>query len=107
MKLKIKPNFISNRNFILRMKTQNEIHLFDIDVPGKIRFQESEVLTAGDTPTMFSVGNIKVGVGICYDIRFPELAWKYRRDGADLLVYPGLVKNFQRKNPLTPENLGI
>jgi len=66
-----------------------KIHLFDIDVPGKIRFQESEVLTAGDTPTMFSVGNIKVGVGICYDIRFPELAWKYRRDGADLLVYPG------------------
>ena len=58
-------------------------------MPGKITFKESEVLTAGDSPTMFSIGDINIGVGICYDIRFPELAMKYRRDGAHILVYPG------------------
>ncbi|KAJ4943201.1 hypothetical protein JOQ06_006068 [Pogonophryne albipinna] len=51
-----------------------KIHLFDIDVPGKIRFQESETL---------------MGVGICYDIRFAELAQLYSRQGCQLLVYPG------------------
>lgn len=66
-----------------------KIHLFDIDVPGKIRFQESEVLEAGNEPTMFEIGNRKIGVGICYDIRFPELAMRYRREGAEVLVYPG------------------
>lgn len=66
-----------------------KIHLFDIDVPGKIYFKESEVLTAGSSPTMFSIGEINIGVGICYDIRFPELAMRYRREGAHILVYPG------------------
>mmetsp|Transcript_49811 Transcript_49811/g.128158 ORF Transcript_49811/g.128158 Transcript_49811/m.128158 type:complete len:129 (-) Transcript_49811:1616-2002(-) len=39
---------------------------------------------------MFSIGNEwKVGVGICYDIRFPELAKLYADQGCNLLVYPG------------------
>ncbi|ESO89486.1 hypothetical protein LOTGIDRAFT_179029 [Lottia gigantea] len=66
-----------------------KVHLFDIDVPGKIRFQESEVLTAGNTLTMFNTPFCKVGVGICYDIRFAELAQIYTRRGCNLLIYPG------------------
>ncbi|KAI9520529.1 Carbon-nitrogen hydrolase [Dissostichus eleginoides] len=66
-----------------------KIHLFDIDVPGKIRFQESETLSAGDTLSMFETPFCKVGVGICYDIRFAELAQLYSRQGCQLLVYPG------------------
>ena len=31
----------------------------------------------------------QVGLGICYDVRFPELAQMYRRHGCELLVYPG------------------
>lgn len=51
------------------------MHLFDIDIPGKIRFKESEVLTAGDKPGMFEMAQgVKVGLGICYDLRFPELS---------------------------------
>ncbi|XP_034064151.1 omega-amidase NIT2 [Gymnodraco acuticeps] len=66
-----------------------KIHLFDIDVPGKIRFQESETLSPGDTLSMFETPFCKVGVGICYDIRFAELAQLYSRQGCQLLVYPG------------------
>ena len=56
-------------------------HLFDIDIPGKITFKESETLTAGDTVTSFDYKNgVKFGVGICYDIRFPEMALSMRYD---------------------------
>ncbi|KAL6107619.1 nit2 [Pungitius sinensis] len=67
-----------------------KIHLFDIDVPGKIRFQESETLSPGDRLSTFQTRTFcKVGVGICYDMRFAELAQLYSRSGCQLLVYPG------------------
>lgn len=66
-----------------------KIHLFDIDVPGKIRFQESETLSPGSSLSMFETPYCKVGVGICYDMRFSELAQIYARKGCQLLVYPG------------------
>ncbi|KAG8376196.1 hypothetical protein BUALT_Bualt09G0038000 [Buddleja alternifolia] len=75
-----------------------KIHLFDIDIPGKMTFKESKTLTAGETPTIVDtdfnnsllhadVG--RIGIGICYDIRFQELAAIYAGRGAHLLCYPG------------------
>ncbi|XP_076870865.1 omega-amidase NIT2 [Brachyhypopomus gauderio] len=66
-----------------------KIHLFDIDVPGKIRFQESEILSPGSSLSIFETPYCKVGVGICYDMRFAELAQIYAKRGCQLLVYPG------------------
>lgn len=66
-----------------------KIHLFDISVPGKIHFQESETLSPGNNLSMFDTPFCKIGVGICYDIRFAELAQLYSRKGCQLLVYPG------------------
>lgn len=67
-----------------------KMHLFDIDIPGGIRFKESEVLSAGNSFSTFTVDeNFKVGLGICYDIRFEEMARIYRNMGCNLLVYPG------------------
>lgn len=66
-----------------------KIHLFDISVPGKIHFQESETLSPGNSLSMFDTPFCKIGVGICYDIRFAELAQLYCRKGCQLLVYPG------------------
>ena len=73
-----------------------KIHLFDIDIPGKIRFMESEVLLPGSSLLSFEIpvaeGSskpIKVGIGICYDIRFPVLAKLYKQQGCHLIVYPG------------------
>jgi len=65
-------------------------HLFDMDIPGVCTFQESKVLTPGDSFTTFQVDkNLKVGLGVCYDIRFDEFARCYRNMGCDLLIYPG------------------
>ncbi|GAV59885.1 CN_hydrolase domain-containing protein [Cephalotus follicularis] len=66
-----------------------KIHLFDIDIPGKITFIESKTLTAGETPTVVDTEVGRIGIGICYDIRFPELAMIYAARGAHLLCYPG------------------
>jgi len=67
-----------------------KVHLFDIDVPGKIKFQESETLNPGNAITTFKTDKANIGLGICYDIRFPELALTMRhKHQTDLLVYPG------------------
>lgn len=67
-------------------------HLFDIDIPGGITFKESLTLTSGDKATVFELGDFgKVGLGICYDIRFPELAMAASRapNNAFAMFYPG------------------
>ena len=70
--------------------THRKAHLFDIDIPGKIRFKESEVLSPGDSLTLIDLPEYgKIAVAICYDIRFPEMAMIAARKGAFLLLYPG------------------
>jgi len=72
------------------IQTHRKMHLFDIDIPGKITFKESDVLSPGNSFSTFSTPFCKVGLGICYDIRFPDLAQIYARDyDCKLLVYPG------------------
>eukprot|EP00088_Acartia_fossae_P062581 TRINITY_DN7568_c0_g1_i1.p1 TRINITY_DN7568_c0_g1~~TRINITY_DN7568_c0_g1_i1.p1 ORF type:complete len:368 (+),score=36.14 TRINITY_DN7568_c0_g1_i1:52-1104(+) len=71
------------------LAVHRKIHLFDIDVPGKITFKESETLSPGNTFTSFDTPWCKIGLGICYDIRFAELGMIYRDMGCKLLVYPG------------------
>jgi omega-amidase len=64
-------------------------HLFDIDIPGKIAFRESDTLTGGGAVTVVDTPWGRIGIGICYDLRFPELSLVMRRRGADILVFPG------------------
>ncbi|KAG6811174.1 hypothetical protein H0H92_008658 [Tricholoma furcatifolium] len=69
--------------------THRKVHLFDIDIPGKIKFKESETLTGGTTTNFFDTEFARIGLGICYDVRFPELAMISARKGCHVLVYPG------------------
>ncbi|KUJ17905.1 carbon-nitrogen hydrolase [Mollisia scopiformis] len=72
------------------LATHRKVHLFDIDIPGKITFKESEVLSPGNKVTIVEFPEYgKVAIAICYDIRFPELAMIAARKGAFALVYPG------------------
>ncbi|KAF8652705.1 hypothetical protein AX16_004209 [Volvariella volvacea WC 439] len=66
-----------------------KVHLFDIEIPGKIKFKESETLTGGDSINTFDTEFARIGLGICYDIRFPELSMIAARRGCQVLVYPG------------------
>lgn len=63
-------------------------HLFDIDVPGGQRFFESETFTRGDDVTVFDTPFGKMGLCICFDIRFPELARCMALRGAKVVIVP-------------------
>lgn len=89
------PDLLYNTSLVFGPEGQfvgahRKVHLFDIDIPGKIRFKESEVLTAGNKVTLLDLPGLgKIGLAICYDVRFPELATIAARNGAFLLLYPG------------------
>lgn len=78
--------FDKNGNIIAKHR---KMHLFDINVKGKIYFKESDTLTAGNKVTIAKTDFGKIGIGICYDIRFPELAKLMVEQGAQILFYPG------------------
>lgn len=65
-----------------------KVHLFDIDVTGGQTFKESDTLTAGDHDTVFDTEFGRMGVMLCFDIRFPELAWMMVNDGAKAIFVP-------------------
>ncbi|KAL7423659.1 Omega-amidase nit3 [Cryptotrichosporon argae] len=65
-----------------------KVHLFDIDIPGRQTFKESDSLTGGSWLTTFDAPFGKIGLGICYDIRFPEMAQIYARQGCVAVIYP-------------------
>lgn len=66
-----------------------QVHLFDIDIPGKQTFKESDTLSPGRSMTVVDTSLGRLGIGICYDIRFPEMAMLYAKRGVQLIVYPG------------------
>lgn len=67
-----------------------KLHLFDIDIPNQITFKESETLSAGrEAVTIIETPFGKIGLGICYDMRFPEMAMIAARKGCIAMIYPG------------------
>lgn len=65
-----------------------KMHLFDIDVKGGQYFKESDVLTPGEDFLVVDTEYGKLGVGICYDIRFPEYFRALCLEGAEIIVLP-------------------
>jgi predicted amidohydrolase len=67
-----------------------KMHLFDIDVPEKgLHSKESEVITPGNKYSVVDTKFGKIGMALCYDVRFPELAKIMALEGAKILFYPG------------------
>ncbi|ALC45987.1 CG8132, partial [Drosophila busckii] len=69
-----------------------KIHLFTMSINmangGGVQFDEAAALTPGNEVTVVQIGSHKVGIGICHDKRFEELARVYRQMGCSMLVYP-------------------
>ena len=66
-----------------------KIHLFDIDIEGGIKFKESDSLSPGDKATIIDTPWGKVGIAICFDIRFAELFRYMALQGAHTVIVPG------------------
>ncbi|MBV72253.1 MAG: hydrolase [Myxococcales bacterium] len=70
------------------MERYRKIHLFDVDVPGGLSVRESDTICPGDTVTVANTPLGKLGMSICYDLRFPELYRMHVDQGADMIAIP-------------------
>jgi nitrilase len=65
-----------------------KIHLFDIVTPDGTGYKESATYGSGDEIVTCEIAGFKVGLAICYDLRFPELFLALRRRHVDLIMLP-------------------
>lgn len=65
-----------------------KIHLFDVDVDGEKPQRESDVFAPGSEPATIDILGWKLGLSICYDLRFAELYLHYARAECDAILVP-------------------
>jgi predicted amidohydrolase len=78
----------------------DKIHLFDVDLPDGISYRESATVRPGDAlPPVVNVPGLgRIGLSICYDVRFPELYRHLAQQGADVLMVPAAFTAFTGKD---------
>ena len=84
---------IYNTSFIFdsegnQISFHRKMHLFDIDIKDGQKFKESESLTAGNSICVFNTPFCKIGLCICFDMRFPELSRLMVLQGAKIIIVP-------------------
>jgi len=70
------------------LATYRKIHLFDIDLPGLEHLKESRAVRPGEALVVADTPAGRIGLSICYDVRFPEMYRRLSRDGARVLAVP-------------------
>jgi predicted amidohydrolase len=74
------------------LATYRKIHLFDVNVPGQQAVQESATRTPGDAAVSVALSGpaegVRLGLSVCYDLRFPELYRRLMQAGANVLCVP-------------------
>jgi deaminated glutathione amidase len=72
-----------------RAARYDKIHLFDVDIPGRIEaYRESRHVAPGTAAAVVDTPAGRLGLSVCYDVRFPELYRHLSAAGAQLLVVP-------------------
>ncbi len=83
----------ANRSFLFRPDGEiatryDKLHMFDVDLPGGESWKESRLYEAGDAAKVVVTPLAKLGLSICYDVRFPRLYQTLSQAGAELLCVP-------------------
>ena len=85
---------VANRGFVIDREgeirgTYDKLHLFDVDLPTGESWRESNVYSAGSGVVLVNGTPVgKVGLTICYDLRFPGLFARLAEAGADVIAVP-------------------
>ncbi len=91
--IKVSETKTANREFLIDPKGRiaarySKIHLFDVDLPSGEKYRESNTVAGGDEAVLAETPWGKVGLTICYDVRFPQLYRALAQKGAFLLTVP-------------------
>ena len=92
--LKIKnQNKLVNRSFFVDhngviTKTYDKIHMFDVKINNKEKHNESSLFKAGNKIIYTKINNIKLGMTICYDLRFPNLYRQLAKKDCSIILVP-------------------
>jgi deaminated glutathione amidase len=84
---------VVNRAFVIGpdgavISRYDKVHMFDVDLAGGESWRESATYTAGSEAVIADIGPTRLGLAICYDIRFPKLFRAYAHAGAQILTAP-------------------
>ncbi|MGB8366207.1 MAG: carbon-nitrogen hydrolase family protein [Rhizomicrobium sp.] len=91
--IKVSDSKTANRSFLIDPQGRiaaryDKIHLFDVDLPSGEKYRESNTVAGGGTAVLASVPWGKLGLTICYDLRFPQLYRALAKAGAFALTVP-------------------
>ncbi len=93
-------NKLVNRSFLIGpngkiLYKYDKIHLYDVILPNGDTFRESDTYSGGKTAVIAKIktNNIKIGMTICYDLRFPRLYQDLALNGAEIIVVPSAFSN--------------
>jgi deaminated glutathione amidase len=91
--LRVSPERAVNRSFLIApdgtvIASYDKIHMFDIDLPGGESYRESANYQPGETAVIADLPWGRIGLTICYDVRFPALYRALAESGASFLTVP-------------------
>lgn len=93
MAVRASENKLFNRSFLFGrdgelIATYNKIHLFDVQLPSGETHRESEIMQAGEHAVIAQTPFGKLGMSVCYDLRFAHLFRDLAKHGAQILLIP-------------------
>ncbi len=71
-----------------RVARYDKIHLFDVDLANGEQYRESHTIEPGGEPVAVATPFGRVGLAVCYDLRFPELFRRLLDAGAEIFIVP-------------------
>jgi predicted amidohydrolase len=91
--IKISDTKTANRSYLIapdgRIEVRyDKIHLFDVDLPSGERYRESGTVTPGEEAEVAALSWGRIGLTVCYDIRFPQLYRTLAKAGAEIITVP-------------------
>ncbi len=91
--IKIDDEWVANRSFLIDPDGEiraryDKIHMFDVDLPDGESYRESKLYHAGTEPVVANLPSVKLGMTICYDLRFPYLFRAMALKGAGIIAVP-------------------
>ncbi|CAN5284504.1 carbon-nitrogen hydrolase family protein [soil metagenome] len=93
MAIKLAEDGVANRSFLIgpdgeMVQTDDKIHMFDVDLAGGESYRESRLYRAGNTAAVADLPWGRLGLSVCYDVRFPQLFRALAKAGAAVMAIP-------------------